>query len=161
MRTRALTIAVVLALAGCDEPANKAVTGASNAATPDTKSALSVSDGRLVLPAVAGNPAAAYFTLVNNGRSTTSVAGIAIEGAETAEIHRTQGGSMAKVDRLEIHPGTEIEFAPGGLHLMVFKLKAGLKPGDTAAMTLNFADGDKLSVPLTVAAPGEGMGDMH
>ncbi len=39
---------------------------------------------------------------------------------------------MAKVEEpLVIIPGESIKFEPGGLHLMLFDLKAGLKEGET------------------------------
>ena len=46
---------------------------------------------------------------------------------------------------------------------MVFDLDPQLSAGDRAEMTLTFADGDKLSAPLTVqamASADDGMGDM-
>lgn len=162
MRAPVIALAAALAVAGCHKAANTSDGAAAASAAPVTQSGLSVSDGRLVLPAVAGNPAAAYFTLANDGHGSRALDAVTIAGAESAEMHQTQGGSMAKVDRLESDPGTRIAFAPGGLHVMAFKLRPGLKPGDKVEMTLNFDAGDKLSVPLTVAAPGaDPMGDMH
>ncbi len=162
MRALALTLAATLTLAGCGKGADGPAGSASASVASEDKTGLSLSDGRLVLPAVAGNPAAAYFTLASDGHGSRALVMVAIDGAESAEMHQTQGGSMAKVDRLESDPGTRIVFAPGGLHVMAFKLKPGLKPGDKVEMTLSFDGGDKLSGPLTVAAPGgDAMGDMH
>lgn len=155
MRRLVLTLAAVLALAGCQKPADKPAHQASGEAkAPDAKPGLAVADGRLVLPAVAGNPAAAYFTLINDGRGTTAVAAVSVAGAESAEIHQTTGGSMTKVDRLESDPGTRLELKPGGLHVMAFGLKPVPRAGDKVELTLSFADGDKVSAPLAVEAAG-------
>jgi copper(I)-binding protein len=162
MRRLVLTLAAISALAGCHKAADQpAARSSGQAAAPQVKPGLAIRDGRLSLPAVAGNPAAAYFTLTNDSRATTAVAAVTVAGARSAEIHQTMGGSMGKVDRLESDPGTRLEFIPGGRHVMVFGLNSALKPGDKVELTLSFADGDKLSAPLTVEPAGGGMGDMH
>ena len=162
MRRLVLSLAAISALAGCDKAANQpAARSSGQAAAPQVKSGLAIGDGWLALPAVAGNPAAAYFTLTNDSRATTAVAAVAVAGAQSAEIHQTMGGSMGKVDRLESDPGTRLEFMPGGLHVMVFGLKPALQPGDKVELTLTFAGGDKLSAPLTVEPAGGGTGDVH
>lgn len=103
-----------------------------------------------MLPIVAGNPGAAYFTLQNTGDSVAQLAGVYIEGAESAEMHRTEAGSMQSVETLDVPAGGNIEFARGGLHVMAFGLSGDVEAGETAEMTLTFADGDKLSIPLAV-----------
>lgn len=165
---RSLTAAIAFALApalllsACDKPAD---TKAEASATPEAKPGISVTDGRLVLPAVKGNPAAAYFTLSNTSTGKATIAAASIDGADSAEIHQTQNDQMIKVDRIEADPGTTLKFAPGGLHVMVFGLKSDPAPGSKVEMTLTFGDGDKLSTPLTVEAAGadamSGMGATH
>jgi copper(I)-binding protein len=159
----AIALAPALALSACDKPQPDKVEASS---TPDAKPGISVTDGRLILPAVKGNPAAAYFTLANTSSGKATLAAVAVDGADSAEMHQTQGDQMIKVDRIEADPGTSLEFKPGGLHVMVFGLKSPPAPGAKIEMTLTFADGDKLSAPLTVAAAGAGddmghMGGMH
>ena len=144
-------------LAACSQP-NDPKAAASQAA-PEAKPGLAVGAARLVLPAVKGNPGVAYFTLANTGSGTAALAAITVSGAAIAEIHQTAGGEMKPVDRIDIAPGTTIAFAPGGLHVMLFGLGGALKPGTPAEMTLTFADGDKLSAPLTIEAAGAAMGD--
>jgi periplasmic copper chaperone A len=158
-----IAAAALLLLSACHKAANAPDTRGSISAaaipvasgTAVGKPALQVVDGELILPAVAGNPGAAYFTVVNDGRTTTTISAIAIAGTTSTEIHQTQGGSMGKVDRIETDPGTRIAFAPGGLHVMVFGVPSSLKPAQTIGMTISFADGAKLTVPLTAKAPGD------
>ncbi|MDE2411565.1 MAG: copper chaperone PCu(A)C [Sphingomonadales bacterium] len=163
-----LTLALALfALSGCKQEATKteAKTSASASATPSTFKA-DVSGGRLILPAVKGNPGAAYFTVRNETTGTMAITAIAVDGAGKAEMHQTMGGEMTPVDRIDIAPGTAVTFEPGKLHVMLFDLAADkLKPAAAATMTLTFANGDKLSAPLEIEAMGAGaahdMGDMH
>jgi copper(I)-binding protein len=113
-----------------------------------------------VLPAVKGNPAAAYFTLDNPGSSTVTIKAIAVDGVKSAELHHTQGGSMAKVDRLEAQPGTTIKLEPGGLHAMVFGAPATWQPGMTTILVATVDGGQPLTTSLKIEAPGGMDGDM-
>ena len=159
-----LVLCAAFALGACQQQAPAAPDSmASEAAgAPEAKPGLSVKDGMLTLPAVKGNPGAAYFTLFNGGDKPAVLAAASIEGSGKVEFHQTSGGTMAAIDQLEIAPGAAITLAPGGMHAMAFDLGEGLTAGGTAELTLTFADGDKLSVPLKVVSVGNApMGDMH
>jgi len=153
-----IAAAAVLSLAGCKGSAPAPEASQAAAAGPDAKPGLALVDGRLVLPAVSGNPGAAYFTLDNQGKAIASIAAIRIKGAAKAEMHQTLDGQMKPVDRADANPGTALKFEPGNLHVMVFQIDPQLKAGDTTEMTLTFADGDKLSAQIKVEAPGAGGG---
>lgn len=145
-------LGAALALSACQQQAEKPADP-----SPEAKPGLTLSDGRLTMPAVMGNPGAAYFTLKNGGDKPATLAAVFIDGAEKAEMHETKGGSMAPLTALEVKAGEEVKFAPGGKHVMAFGLKPDLSPGSSVELTLTFADGDKLSAPLKVEAPGGGM----
>lgn len=167
-------VASLVALAGChpsqtpdpQETANEAASDIADApAGSDAKPGIAGSRGRLVLPVVPGRPAAAYFSLRNDGPAMVKLTGIRVEGAGKAEMHRTSGGSMNAVDSIGIAPGATIAFAPGGYHVMVFDPAATLRAGDTTQLALTFSDGEKLSMPLRIEAmgsdaSGDGMDDM-
>ena len=127
---------------------------AAPTAAPEGKPGISVAEGRLILPAVAGNPGVAYFSLDNESANSVSIAAITIDGVGKTEVHQTMGGSMKPVDRIDVEPKIVLRFEPGALHVMAFDLDAKLKPGETTEMTLTFADGDKISVPLKLEAMG-------
>jgi len=150
---------IALALPGCQQ-AEQAPSAQQESASdgPDAKPGLSATGGVLVLPAVAGRPGAAYFTLTNSSDKAAELAAIHIDGAQHSEMHETTDGTMAKLDELSVAPGERIEFARGGKHVMAFDIDEDLKPGATTEMTLSFADGDKLSTPLTIEAMGDAMG---
>lgn len=140
----------VFALAACQQQQTE--TPAEQ--NPEAKPGLSASDGVLVLPAVKGNPAAAYLSLANNSDQAVTVAGASVDAGNSAEIHETRDGKMASVDHVELEPGTTVKFERGGLHIMVFGLRPEVAAGNTAEVTLTFSDGDKISVPLKVEAAG-------
>jgi periplasmic copper chaperone A len=161
-RRFALPLAAALSLAAlgaCDSGKEAAKQEATQA--PEGKPGISVADGKLILPAVSGNPGAAYFALDNEGTGTVSIAAIAIDGVGKTEVHQTIGGQMKPVDRIDVEAKTVIKFERGGLHVMAFELGDQLKAGETTEMTVTFADGDKVSAPLKIEAMGaDAMGGM-
>jgi len=151
----------VLALSGCqkaDQIANAATDAASQA--PDAKPGLSVASGKLVLPAVKGNPGSAYFVVTNGGDKPVHVAAVDVAGAGMAMMHETRdaGGhsTMEMLMNPEVPAHGSLIFAPGSKHVMVMDLTDAIAPGKPAEMTLTFDDGDKLSTPLEVVTVGSG-----
>ena len=166
--TRLISLALTLSLGGmlaaCQQKKAPSGDASEAAAAPDAKPGLSLSAGKLVLPAVKGNPGAAYFVLQNGNDKAASLVAVSIDGAGKTEMHETKGGTMVPVVTVEAKAGETVRFEPGGRHVMAFDLADSVKAGGTAEATLTFADGDKLSAPLTVEAAGggdEGHGDMH
>jgi len=176
LRTLTITTAFLgLCTLGACKPADQPAAGGSEAsmdavtatgtptgeaAGPDAKPGIVAAKARLVLPVIAGRPAAAYFSLHNEGPATATLVAVHVAGAGKAEMHRTQGGSMAPIDKLDIVPGGALDFSPGNFHVMVFDLDPALKPGGTGEITLTFSDGDKVSLPLAIEAMGTGSQSM-
>lgn len=159
MKKIALTLGLTLALgglAGCG--------GGKSAQAPASLSAkdgVLITGGQLVLPAVKGHPGAAYFTVANQSGSVATLTGVAVKGAQRAEMHVTTDGIMEAVPRLDIGSGQNVVFGPGGNHAMVFDLSPDLKAGETTEMTLTFSDGRKLTSAVQIERPGMGhMGGM-
>lgn len=155
MKLRHLAPLAALALAACNQGP------ASTAQESPVAGKLSVTGGKLVLPAVAGNPGAAYFTVTNGTARPASLAAVSVEGAAKAEMHETSGGSMAPLAALTVGPGAASTFEPGGKHVMVFGVPRSLRPGGTVTLVLTFAAGQTASGPLQVTAPGGGGDDEH
>lgn len=147
---------LLLAVAACNRADNGPVPQESAAADigPSAKPGISASDGHFVLPVVAGRPGAVYFTVRNNGSAPVKLVGVHIEGAESAQMHKTDGGTMTAVDSLDLAPGAQVDFRQGGLHVMVFGIEDSVKASGMAELTLTFSDGDKLSMPLRVETMG-------
>ena len=157
-----LVLAVGLAGCGPGKPVDTQPGATAEATTqvsaPDAKPGLALSGGRLVLPAVKGNPGAVYFTLSNGSAQPVTLAAIDVAGAGMTMLHETRQvdghATMAGMTDPVIGPGQALVLAPGGKHVMVDAIPAGWAAGGSTELTLTFSDGDKLSAPLSLDAPG-------
>lgn len=126
----------------------------SGSAVAAEATGISVHDGYVRLPPP-GSPAAAYFTLKNTGADRALVdADCACAGMTMIHESVEQNGmaKMRHVDSAALPSGGELALKPGGLHVMLMRLKAPLKTGDDIPLTLHFADGDTLTIRLPVQA---------
>lgn len=149
----ALLAVSILSLSACNEtPAEQAA--------PEGIPGVSVSNARLVLPAVKGNPAALYFDIVNAGDEFVALRAVSVADAKEAMMHETVNeNGMAKMlpmPPLPLEKGKPVKFEPGGKHVMVMDVAETLKAGDTTEATATFAGGDKMSFPAKVEAAGGG-----
>jgi len=155
----ACVLAVVLVLAGCHQGKQPSQTtqtiapthGGANDVSP---AGLVLGAGRLVLPAVQGNPAAAYFTLANKRPAGAVLAAVMVRGAARAEMHQTTGSTMNRLDQVKVPAGGAVVFAPGGRHVMVFGIDPKWQAGGTAHITLTFGDGTRADGSLKIEAAG-------
>lgn len=144
----------VLSLAACSDSADTAAPDAE--ANP---TGLTVSNARLMLPPVAGNPAAIYFDLKNEGTRAVAVRRADVADAKSASMHDmmeyNREMTMAEMGPLTVPAGGTVKFEPGGKHVMAFELSPEVKAGETTEMTLTVAGGDKVSFDVPVQAAGE------
>ncbi|MBX7526791.1 copper chaperone PCu(A)C [Qipengyuania vesicularis] len=145
-----------LGLAACgggsaDEPAAEA--GA------ETIEGLEISDARLVLPPVAGNPAAIYFELANNSDRNLAFRSAEVEKAARAEVHDSMEYDgqmvMGEAPPILVEAGGKETFAPGGKHVMAFELAEGFAAGDTTKVTLIVAGGKRHTFEASARAAGD------
>lgn len=151
----ALATVATIGLSACGQNGSES----QPSAAPEGFPGIVVSDGRLVLPAVKGNPAALYFKVDYSGDDTAVIRAVDVEGAKSAMLHETTKGpngemQMHEILQLAVPKGQQLKFAPGGNHVMVMDLDPSLKAGGTTEVTLTFAGGDKTSFPAKVEAPG-------
>ncbi|RXD04044.1 copper chaperone PCu(A)C [Sphingomonas sp. UV9] len=129
-----------MALASCSQPKELSVDGAY-----------------IRLGAVTGRPAAAYFT-VHGGPTPATLISVTTDVAIKAEMHETMAKdgvtSMAPLTRIEIPAKTDVAFAPGGRHVMLFNMNPGIKPGARAMLTFAFSDGTRILYNANVVAAG-------
>lgn len=162
MKSAVLTgVALALAsvgLVGCQQ-ASEQPSSEQTQAAPDGPAGIAVSQGRLVLPPVKGNPAAVYFEIANNGEADTQIVGVAVDGAQSAMLHETVQSdgisSMHHRDAVPLTKGSTVPFAPGGYHVMAMNLSDDLQAGGSTEVTLTFANGDKVSFPVEIRSPGD------
>jgi copper(I)-binding protein len=121
---------------------------------------VSVSEPRLVLPIIAGDPAATYFTASNGSDKPASITSVEVEGAGMVMMHDTitEGGKtgMAMMESVAIPPHGSVTFAPGGKHVMVSGLSDQIKAGAKSKITLILADGAKVQAGLPVESATSG-----
>jgi copper(I)-binding protein len=106
-------------------------------------------------PAQPGMNGVGYLTLTNIGAKPIRLVAIASPAAQSVTIHQssmTNGvASMRPVTGgLTIAPGSKVEFAPGGYHLMLMGLKTAQALGGKVPLTLVFGDGRKVKLDLSV-----------
>ncbi|KPP86382.1 hypothetical protein SAMN04515621_0684 [Erythrobacter sp. HL-111] len=157
VRTRfaLMLLAATLPLAACegeaDDPAETAPQG--------TVAGIEISDARLVLAPVEGNPAAVYFDLAYDGEKGITIRDARVEGAGDADVHDVMEYDgrmqMNTADPIPLTKGTEVAFEPGGKHVMVFEPSEAIAPGSTARVTLVFAGGATHEFDAEVRAAGE------
>lgn len=152
MKTVLGVISLSLALAGCSQ-SDQAVTSVD-----ENPTGLVVTNARLLLPPVAGNPAAVYFDLKNEGKRAVAVRRADIADAKSTSMHDmmeyNREMTMADMGPLTVREGQTVSFVPGGKHVMAMDLSPELRAGSKTEMTLTIAGGDKVSVEVPVEAAG-------
>lgn len=117
-------------------------------------------DGAWVrLPAVTGNPGAAYFTL-HGGSEPATLLAVSAPFAIRSEMHASMKGAggmmtMAPLKQVAVAPKTDVAFAPGGNHVMLFDIAPTLQPGAKAPLRLSFADGKTVEVQAVIVGAGD------
>lgn len=152
----ALTLAVgSVALAACSDNAPDQI----EAEVPEGIAGLEITNARMMLPPVSGNPAAVYFDLAYGGEKNIAIRRADVAGAERAELHDMMEYNfemtMGEMPPLMMEPGDEVSFEPGGKHVMAFNLSPDLAAGGTTEVTLTIAGGDKHSFEVPIQAAGD------
>ena len=97
---------------------------------------------------------AGYLSIHNPAEFSVSIVSLRSEAFASVEIHRSvmKDGmmSMEPVDRLTIDPGTNLQLAPGGLHLMMMHPVEATRPGDDLEIILQLGDGSEQRVMMKV-----------
>lgn len=148
----ALAVAAVgLSACGGEQPA--AETG------PEAPEGVTVTNARLMLPAVKGNPGALYFEIANSSAKNAMVRAASIDGAGSAVFHKmgtwNLQPSMDEIFQIPVDAGATVKLEPGGTHVMANDLADTVVAGGQAEVTLTFVGGDKISFPAEVRAAGD------
>lgn len=118
-----------------------------------------VTEAWVRLPAVAGQPAAAYFT-IRGGRSDMRLVRIESALAAKTEMHASMKAmdgmaSMAPLDHVDIPAHGTVRFAPGGNHAMLIGLDPVVKPGTAVPLRFGFAGGTTAEAEAKTVSAGE------
>lgn len=107
--------------------------------------------------------AAGYVTLVLRGATADTLISASSPDADAVALHHQSvsagSATMEMVEILPLPPGTTTTLEPGGLHFMFSALKRLPQPGDTLRVTMHFARGGEVTVPLPVRAYADGVPD--
>jgi len=147
--------ATMVSLAACEGEAEAPVAQSA----PGQVQGMTISNARLVLAPVAGNPAAVYFDLAYEGDKGLTIRKAEVAEAKSAMMH-DYGEYDFKVQMMEALPialkkGTKLAFEPGGLHVMAMEPDAGLEPGDKVTVTLTMSGVATQVFEADVRAAGE------
>ena len=134
------TLAPVVLLASCSQPTE-----------------IRVENGYVRLPAVAGRPGVAYFTL-HGGTEDARLLSVTAPSVIKSELHESmtsgQMSSMAPIANVPLPAKAELTFAPGGKHVMLFDINRSVKPGDTMPLIFTFSNNLKIQYDAPVIAAG-------
>ena len=142
----ALAVTAIAATACSEAPEQEAQTA------PEAPDGIADTNGRLMLPAVAGNPGAVYFDVANSGERNMVIRAVDVQGAGSAMMHT---GDMEEMSQVMVPPGETVKFAPGEQHVMAMDLADTLAAGGETEVTVTFVGGDKVSFPAEVRAAGD------
>ena len=142
------------ALAGCSG-AEEETAAPAEAGIPG----MTISNARMVLAPVEGNPAAVYFDLEYDGDRNVALSRASVEGAQSAMFH-DYGEYDFKVQMMDMLPlplkkGDKVSFEPGGKHIMAMDVSPDLKPGGSTDVTVTVSGGKSQTFPAEIRAAGE------
>lgn len=147
-----------IALAGCDDDPTyypTEVPQAQEGVIPGVE----VTNARMVLAPVEGNPAAIYFDVSYSGDENFVIRGAEVTNAASAEVHNTyeynREMTMGDAGPQPVAKGSSLTFEPGAKHIMAMEPSSELKPGGTAEVFLIAAGGHKHRFEAEIRAAGE------
>jgi copper(I)-binding protein len=104
---------------------------------------------------------AAFMTLMNGSDQNIALVSAASDVANTVELHEHVNVNgmmqMRQIPKIEIPAHGSTFLKPGGLHVMLIGLTRKLKEGETVAVTLNFSNGEQVSLEAPVKKVAAGM----
>lgn len=135
LRTALFAPALIAAasLAACTPPAQQPV--------------LNIHNGTTTLPAIEGNPSAAYFT-ITGGPEDVKLLAILAGHAQRAEMHESvnENGvvSMKPLLSVDVPAKSRVEFKPGGKHIMLWGINPAAAQAGEMDITFVFSNNDRI-----------------
>ncbi|WP_051908299.1 copper chaperone PCu(A)C [Candidatus Odyssella acanthamoebae] len=132
-------------------------TGAMADCCPESTSQNIHIEQPLVRPALAGKNTGAYMTIkLKCMKATDTLLSAECSACETVELHDHINDNgimrMRPVANIIVKDG-EVNFKPGGLHVMLMGLKHELKEGEILKIRLNFEKAGPIDIDYTVQNP--------
>ncbi|MBE0411126.1 MAG: copper chaperone PCu(A)C [Anaerolineales bacterium] len=106
-------------------------------------------------PGLAGGNSAVYFVIDNPTTQDDTLISASSDAALHVEIHLSthdeHGTAMMKPqESVDIPANSTVEFAPGGLHVMLISLVDDLLLGDEVNLTLSFEKNGEINVEVII-----------
>lgn len=101
---------------------------------------------------------AAFMQLKNLSDMPLALVSATSEAAKTVELHEHASVNgmmqMRQIHRIDIPANGMTALKPGGLHVMLIGLTRKLKADETVTITLNFSDGESITLDAPVRQMG-------
>lgn len=93
-------------------------------------------------PAAEKMTTALYFTIENNGTTPDTLYSVSTDVCKMVQIHETYSSNdmmgMREIGEIVVDPGSTVDLKPGGMHIMVMKLKSDINVDDEVEFVLKF-----------------------
>lgn len=103
-----------------------------------------------IRPAAEKMTTALYFTIENNGNEADTLYAVETDVAKMVQIHETYSNGdvmgMREIGKIIIEPESLVKLEPGGIHIMVMKLKRDINKGDVIEFKLHFRKAGEISI---------------
>ena len=97
---------------------------------------------------------AAFMTLENDADVERKLVRAEAPGFDRVELHRSMEVNgmhrMERQDAIAIPANGSTQLAPGGYHVMLIGVQTPRRAGDEIPVTLTFADGETMTIPVPV-----------
>ena len=104
-----------------------------------------------------GNNSAAYMVIRNTGKESDTLLSVQADVSEVVELHTSQTKNgvtmMSAVENMVVPDRGKIELKPGGLHIMLIKIKQDLVAGEKVILTLVFEKSGEVQVEAEIREP--------
>lgn len=126
---------------------------------------LAIRDPVVRLNPIESNPSALYFTIHGGPEPTTlenvlSPSAIRVAMHESVRDPATGVSSMKPLLRVPIPADTDVEFRPGGKHVMLYGINLPARRLNEIEVTFVFGNGARLPVTIPIEPLGDDDGDM-
>jgi periplasmic copper chaperone A len=115
--------------------------------------ALSMINAKVKRP-IDGRPTAGYLIIENGGPTPETITGVSSPDFARVELHdHVKDGAMmkmVKLDSAEVPGNSQLQFMPGGKHLMLFDAKRDLANGDSVKVTFTFSNSGPIETNFVV-----------
>jgi copper(I)-binding protein len=149
LASTALVAVLVAVLAACGGG------GAGPTSSPGGGLSIVVSDAWVRAPTGVGTLTAGYFTITNTGAAADTLLGVTSPAASSAMVHLSTTSpdgmtAMLPAPRVDVPAGGTVRFEPGGYHVMLEGVAAGLASGATIELDLQFEHAGRVAVQASI-----------